>query len=49
MTMVPPNPSALMEVVTLGFGVMDVVFLAIVLWEAWRRPAPVKLPPRGAV
>lgn len=48
-TTIPPSPAAFMEVVMLGFGVMDFVFLAIVLWEAWRRPAPVKLPPGGAV
>ena len=32
------------EVVRLDFGIMDVVFLAIVAWEAWKIPAPVMLP-----
>jgi hypothetical protein len=31
------------EVVRAGFGVMDLVFLAITLWEAWKIPAPVRL------
>jgi hypothetical protein len=25
------------------FGIMDIVFLAIVVWEAWRLSAPIKL------
>ena len=39
------DPTLFARVVTLGFGVMDFVFLAIVLWQAWKMPAPVKLPP----
>jgi len=38
-----PNPQMFFRVVSLNFDVLDVVFLAIVLWEAWRLPAPVKL------
>jgi hypothetical protein len=29
-----------------GFGVMDVVFLAIVIYEAWKLPRPIVLPSR---
>ena len=35
-----PNPTMFFEVVRLGFGGMDVLFLAIVLYEAWKLPAP---------
>jgi hypothetical protein len=38
-----PQPGTLIEVVQVGFGVMDVVFLAIVVYEAWKIPAPLKL------
>ena len=38
-----PGIGLLVRVVSLGFGVFDLVFLAIVLWEAWRIPAPFKL------
>ena len=38
-----PAPGLLVEVVGLSFGVMDVVFLAIVLWQAWKIPAPTRL------
>ncbi len=38
-----PGIRLLVRVVSLGFGVFDVVFLAIVLWQAWRIPAPFKL------
>jgi hypothetical protein len=27
-----------------GFGIMDVVFLAIMVWEAWKFPRPIALP-----
>jgi len=27
-----------------GFGVMDFVFLAIVVYEAWKIPRPIRLP-----
>jgi hypothetical protein len=40
----PPSLDVFVRVVTAGFGVMDVVFLGIVLWEAWRIPRPPKLP-----
>jgi hypothetical protein len=40
------DPALFTRVVTLGFGVMDFVFLAIALWQAWRMPAPLRLPDR---
>ncbi len=46
--LVPPSPAAFMEITALGFGVMDFVFLGIVLWQAWQMPAPVRLPPAEA-
>ena len=36
-------PDMMFEVIRLGFGIMDVVFLAIVVYQAWRMTAPVKL------
>jgi hypothetical protein len=39
-----PPPELFFRVVAMGFGVMDLVFLAIVVWEAWKIPAPVELP-----
>jgi hypothetical protein len=41
-----PDPELFIQVVRLGLGIMDLVFLAIVIWEAWRIPAPVRLAPR---
>ena len=41
----PQNPALFFKVVSLGFGFMDVVFLAIVVYQAWRIPAPSVLPP----
>ncbi|MGE5361684.1 MAG: hypothetical protein ACM3NQ_21925 [Bacteroidales bacterium] len=42
----PPQTAALFfRVVSIGFGLMDVVFLAIVVWEAWKAPRPIALPP----
>jgi hypothetical protein len=40
--LVPP-PELFYRVVSGGFGVMDLVFLAIVVYEAWRIPAPIQL------
>jgi hypothetical protein len=37
------NIGLMYEVIALDFGLFDVVFLAIVLWEAWKLPAPFKL------
>jgi hypothetical protein len=38
-----PNPALLFEVVKITFGIMDLVFLAIVVYEAWKIPAPIRL------
>ena len=38
-----PGPALLFEVVRAGFDVMDLVFLGITVYEAWRIPAPFKL------
>ncbi len=38
-----PGPQLFVEIVRLNFGLMDLVFLAIVVFEAWRRLAPLKL------
>jgi hypothetical protein len=40
-----PAPDLFLQVVALGFGVMDLVFLAIVVYEAWKIPSPLRLPP----
>jgi hypothetical protein len=39
-----PAPELFLQVVSAGFGVMDLVFLGIVLYEAWKIPAPVEIP-----
>jgi hypothetical protein len=39
----PPNLAVVYQVLAAGFGLMDVVFLAIVVWQAWIIPRPVKL------
>jgi len=39
-----PNPELFLSVVKLNLGIMDAVFLAIVVYEAWKIPAPVRLP-----
>lgn len=36
-----PDGDLFVEVLRAGFNLFDLVFLAIALWEAWRRPAPV--------
>lgn len=38
-----PEPDQFFRVVTAGFDFMDLVFLAIVVWEAWKIPAPIQL------
>jgi hypothetical protein len=40
------DPALFTRVVALGLGLMDFVFLAIVLWQAWKMPAPLRLPDR---
>ncbi len=43
-----PFPPASLEmfgdVMKSGFGIMDVVFLAIMVWEAWKFPRPLVIP-----
>jgi hypothetical protein len=38
-----PDLDLAFRVVAIDFGIMDVVFLAIVLWQAWKMPAPIRL------
>lgn len=38
-----PDPETFYNVVSVGFGVMDVVFLAIVVYQAWKMPAPIRV------
>lgn len=43
-TFPPTGAPMLVAVLAAGFGVMDVVFLAITLWQAWKIPMPLRLP-----
>lgn len=38
-----PDPGLFLEVARVGFTAFDLIFLAIVLWEAWRLPAPFRI------
>ena len=38
-----PGPEVFLRVVQVGFGVMDLVFLGLVVYEAWKIPAPVQI------
>lgn len=38
-----PAPSLFYGVVSINFDAFSLLFLSIVLWEAWKLPAPVKL------
>ena len=38
-----PEFELLVRVVSAGFEAFDVVFLGIVLWQAWKMPAPLRL------
>jgi Flp pilus assembly protein TadB len=40
----PQSLEMIVEVMKSGFGIMDVVFLAIMVWEAWKFPRPIALP-----
>jgi hypothetical protein len=44
----PQSADLLVRVVTTDFGLMDFVFLAIVIYEAWKIPKPFVLPPNAA-
>jgi len=41
---VVPGPAMFYRVATVSFGIMDVVFLAIVVYEAWKIPRPARIP-----
>lgn len=41
----PSNLAVFVQVIGMGFGIMDVVFVAITLWEAWKIPRPIPVPP----
>jgi hypothetical protein len=41
----PANLDLFDRVLTAGFGIMDLVFLAVVVYQAWRIPSPPVLPP----
>jgi hypothetical protein len=40
-----PDPEIFIEVIKAGFDVFDLVFLGIVVYQAWKMPAPLKLEP----
>jgi hypothetical protein len=42
-----PGPALFVEVVRVGLNAFDLIFLAIVLWEAWRLPAPFRIRKRA--
>jgi hypothetical protein len=45
---VPGDAGFFYRVVAADFGIMEIVFLAIVVYEAWKIPRPVALPPDAA-
>jgi len=38
-----PDPALMFNVIQAGFSFMDIVFLAIVIYQAWKIPAPITL------
>ena len=38
-----PDPGLLVEVLKLNAGLFDLIFLAIVVFQAWKMPAPIEL------
>ena len=44
----PESLDLFLRVVTASFGLMDFVFLAIAVYEAWKIPRPLALPPSAA-
>ena len=42
--LVPTSPAYFFRIASAGFQLFDLVFLAIVMYQAWRIPAPVRLP-----
>ena len=45
---VPQNAALFFKVVSTNFGLMDLVFGAILVYEAWKIPRPLVLPARSA-
>lgn len=48
LTFPPANLDVFARVLTADVGLMDAVFLAIVLYQAWQIPRPIALPPMGS-
>jgi hypothetical protein len=44
-TFPPPSLTAFYQVIAANFGIMKLVFLGIIMYEAWFIPRPIKLPP----
>ena len=44
----PQSLDLFVRVVSFDFGLMDIAFLAFVVYEAWKIPRPVALPPNAA-
>ena len=44
-TFPPPSVNAFYQVIAANFGIMKLVFLGIIMYEAWFIPRPIKLPP----
>jgi len=42
-----PDPGIFVQVIGLAFSPMDLIFLGIVVYEAWKIPAPIRLGPRA--
>ncbi len=42
---IPRDPAAFLPVAFAGFGIFDVVFLAIAVWQAWSLPRAPRMPP----
>ena len=40
-----PDPSTFIQVTSLAFSPIDLIFLAIVVYEAWKIPAPIRVGP----
>src|SRR5262249_31802409 len=47
-TFPPESIDQFAKVFAAGFGIMDIVFLAIMVWEAWKFPRPLVLTPRAS-
>jgi len=47
--LLPQSPGLFLSIVAADVGVMDLVFVAIAVWEAWRIPRPLSLPPGAGI